>query len=184
MPNKKSIPLQMEKLIARFQKQLSGNTIKCCDLGSCQYNTANIAYLFILSALQLSRPLFEQLFKITYDSERTESEFIASLKSIATDYYNENKDDPDWAAECRNHPDTVTSIDTFYDFEKNNSSDLWSSAINPLPGFQCDEQIHMPVAGPIFNQMAQSENWDVALAIAYTTFLYGTDISAFADFDT
>lgn len=92
----KQIPIKMEKLISKFQRQLDGDLIQVCDLGSCQYNTANIAYTFILSALTLSRELFEKLFQITYDKEPTESEFIARLQTIALEQYNANiKDYPE-----------------------------------------------------------------------------------------
>lgn len=189
MQNKpKNNALAMEKLIKRFQRKLKSD-LAVCDLGSCQYATAQYAYEFILAALKLDRALFERLFKITYSKELTESEFIEHLRNVGIEKYDPADYTGEYHAEYTDEdradtPDKIHSIADYYEWTRNHSWDLWSAAERPFIDFKCDEPVTMPTWGPILNVMAQSENWDTAIAIAYTSYLYGTDMLTFANFDT
>lgn len=181
-PDLKQAAKLMDKHIGQFQKRISKNKIQVCDLGSCQYDMASATYHFALGALKISRPLFEQLFQIKYTKEYTLPEFLSFLQGILDEEWESFKDDEDWMAVNRKKP-VIKSIEDYYEWCKDNAWDLWSAAESPLESMEHTE-LELPAFGPILNVMVQGDNWHTGLYIAYTTFLFGTDIAAFADFDT
>lgn len=167
------------ELQANLEKSIEGSTFL---LGSCQYDTAAYLADFALKFLKLDRDLFERTFGITYETAHyKETDFLPELQAIIAQAWKDDEDkDPD------DEEPTITSVADYYDWCRDNAGDLWSAATIPLAGFEIpdDKRISLPTFGPIFNQMAQEENFMVGLAIAYTQFFFDTPLSVFSDFDT
>lgn len=190
---KEQINTKIDKIFDRYEKDLT--LFKVCNLGSCQYWTAEATYKWALAILKLLglEAFLELIKRKNIGKIPTEQEFSERLWDWKHGYLSDNvktyPEDLDFQKELANflkeYPDrSKFTIWDYYESERDMSSDLWSSYANPLQLEKIGEQQKLPTYGPVLNQMVQSENYEVGIALALTTFLYKTDLSVFADFDT
>lgn len=159
-------------------------------LGSSQYDTIADACTWALPLLQSNRTEFENALGISYTKQLSESELIEELKTEIESYIQEditwNQENPDPNYEPPTLPGII-SIETHQEFFKHQSSDLWSSYIIPFE----DWDLNIPTSFqpnteglPLFNALAQDDNTEIGILIAYCILLYGATLSDFAGYDT
>jgi hypothetical protein len=138
--------------------------IKIGKLGSCQYYNIEVFYNWALASLKHNRKGFEEAYGITYKCEpNDEQEFIRHLKGELQNH---------WDFEYYGKLPQIKTIEDYYKTCRESSWDLWSAVESPLIGLEINQKIY------------NSESFDYAIKMAYTSLLYGTPIEAFADFDT
>jgi len=166
-------------------------------LGSCQYETIGATYNWALEHIKKDRAKFESLLDISYTKILSPDNFQKDLfsiyslllkdiqKELDTNTQNYDKEDLNDIQEIINlYPNKTMTIEQYYEHEKDMASDLWSSYINPLYGFKIGIKLDTPTMGPLWNQILQTDNFEIGIALAYTTLLYNTDIETFSGFDT
>lgn len=150
-----------------------------CKLGSCQYCTIEFSYEMALTLLRYDRKRFEKTFKITYKEQLSQEEYTDQLWMVLE----ENKPEPEDDEEPIIIPEKIT-IEQYYELTNSWAWDLWSAAECPLSGFDMKTKLPSYAVGPLLNLMVQDENFQIGIYLAYHTYLFGTDLIAFADFDT
>ena len=128
---------------------------------------------------------------LCYKSESRFSPFLVEeqQKESAKWAKKRNEELEDWERICDQVPkddaaDRRCAIDKYYEITKDAAWDLWSAAMNPIKNMKLESAPKLPTHGPLFNQIAQSDNFAIGLMLAYTTHLFGTTLSTFADYDT
>lgn len=172
---------EFDRIWDKFQADL--DKFECGPLGSAQYWTISVTYDWALSLLRadwFGFEKFKQLLNITHGPILTEAEVLERVSGTIEEAIAYAKEDPDHDYIER----PINTIADYYACLKDEAWDLWSAAIPPLPELSIGENIKLPTFGPILNALAQSENFEIGVWLALTTYLFGTDISAFADFDT
>lgn len=177
---------QINAIFDKYQEALNSG-IQTCNLGSCQYKTIEDTYDWALALIKImGRPAFEKSLGITYAKELSKDEFLDILWEILNidgGTCDDDNNDITIAKACNLSRETLT-IELYYQSLQECSSDLWSAAKSPLHDLKIENPVETPPYGPILNQLAQSENFIIGIMLAYTTFLYGTHLEAFAGFDT
>jgi len=151
------------------------------DLGSCQYEEAARIYaeLFEKTDAEVAKIVtFKRLPSISI------KQIVKDLKSDLSNAY-----DKEAEKELNEALDKCETVEDLFDTFRNEAWDLWSAA-PVIAGYFFDwgfniEEIEHTVAGPIFNQLAQGENPDTAVALfLLSKFEIVKDESCYSDFDT
>lgn len=167
--------------------------------GSCQYSTAYFTFIFITDLIAcMGYKRFCLAFGMTHDKKiplktleaqlyQGELENLQTQKTDNPDNWDET-DEQD-LQELLDHKSKRFTLSEYFQYLKDHSADLWSAFLSPeyfLPNYIItDPGTKTPVSGPIFNQMAQSENYNMGLALALLTYHYKqSDVADYADFDT
>lgn len=172
---------QINEIYDQYIKDLE--VFEVCELGSCQYKTIEDTYKWALALMKLlGLENFEKLLDIGHEGYLSKDEYEADLFN----YLMETTDEEE-QKEFNNlldYDNKRVSIKDFYKICRDLSYDLWSAARCPIINIEIRKPIDLPTRGPIFNQMAQSENFEIGICLAYDTFLFNTELSFYADFDT
>lgn len=174
---------QINEIFDAYEKDL--DNFGTCELGSCQYQTANATYSWALDLLNLiGYSEFNNLLKTDYEHVMTEEDFEEHLYQVLSNTIDASDPEDDALAKDIIKYDGRIPIEDYYAICGDHAWDLWSAYEYPFEGFTMGKTIGLPTIGPILNQEVQGENFKMGVALAFTTFLFNTDISVFADFDT
>lgn len=178
----KEIQKQVDEAFDTYQKEL--NNLDVSDvLGSCQYKSIEDTYNWATSIINiLGIKGFESLLGITYSAALTKDELEKELCDILKETQNEDDDDYKELQEILKQG--TCPIEDYAELTRDLAWDLWSAYPVALKDFKMENKIELPTYGPIFNQMAQSENFEIGIHLAYITHLYGTDLDIWAGYDT
>ena len=195
---------QVEKINHEYQAKLAEG-IQVCDLGSCQYKTIQDTAEWALQLMEvMGEKEFEKKLGITYERKITDivayehflaqgiQEFIGEepeiLKEDGYDTVEEMIADkfPEYVDDFR---DGRLSVQAYVEITQDQAWDLWSALVSPLDDFAIAMAApqETPVYGPILNQMAQSDNFERGIALAYILYLWGREgitMKTFAGYDT
>ncbi len=148
-----------------------------CDWGSCQYSSAQWYYdTFLQMRKDLSlEDTFDALgAKVTFEKcsplralQIAKNEITEELDEFY-DQWNDPEDQEDHK-ELKERTEKATSIDELFGVLCDHSWDLWGAA--PFLASCCFDDLKIeapdsPGYGPVFNVMAQSENYEVGLCCA------------------
>jgi len=144
------------------------------DFGSCQYDTAALTYGVVLEVVKKFG--FEEVLKafgIETFTKRTEKELLSILPTI-----NDIDTDEEIA---------IKSIRKYFEITRAQAWDLWSAYIPVEDVLDTEDELttlDLPTFGPILNQYAQSDNFQVGFGCAVLTLIYDIEVDNFAGFDT
>jgi len=195
-PTKKQLK-ELDNIWKTYEKELDNYTT--CELGSCQYKTIEDTYNWALALMTnpiFGRAKFEELIGITYKAEDTLETFQRDLYEIISEdmagmethdyehYLEEYKET--WESPEIDHTAKSLTIEQYYTLARDLAYDLWSAAMAPFDTLDIPEleNFTLPTYGPLLNQMAQNQNFRIGIELAYTTFIFGTSLETFSDFDT
>ena len=183
-----NIPIpKISHLVTEFEENL--NLFEVGPWGSCQYWTAWVTYQFATKLIkEIGFNNFLTLLRLPNGPWKSELEIIDLFKRDLESCLEDNED--------LEIPEPF-SIAAYAEVTKNNAWDLWSAYISffnlyKLPPTRIGKLrarfnigSSVPVRGPIFNQIAQSENFEIGISIAILEFLAPSAKEAdWADYDT
>jgi len=167
--------MNIEQIIKRYEEDLENFDISP-TLGSCQYKTIEDTYNFFMKLINTQGlEGAENLLNITHSKPWTEKEISQNLKELLEGYEDFDLEDHS------SYP--PTTISEYIDFCRNESWDLWSAAIYPFDELNFDPP-NSPTHGPVLNQMAQSENPEIGIWLAYWTIYFNIGLEQWSNFDT
>ena len=182
---------QINRIFDEYQSNL--NNFDLSDaLGSCQYKSIEDTHTWALKLLKLiGNQKFEKLIGLTYSGIQTlqeiEHDCYLLLKGSTTVKIDDRDipitETPDYIP-LMDHENQRISLDNYIEITRNEAWDLWSAWMGPLTNMEIQKTVKIPVFGPILNQMSQSENFEIGVQLAYLTYIHGTDLSIWADYDT
>lgn len=150
--------------------------MKTVDFGSCQYESAARVYVDCINMLE-KKGLAEfcKEYRITYSAiiprEQLEELLTKQAKESTTDY---DEDD----LEMYPLAPKKGTIESYFEFARDSSWDLWSASIDPvefLTGFKCGHDDY---------HEGTYDNFATGLSCALLTYFYKVDYKSFVDFDT
>jgi hypothetical protein len=78
----------------------------------------------------------------------------------------------------------TTALLAYIEYTRNTAWDLWSASIPPIKWEQTERLITIPTFGPIFNSMAQSDNFAVGIDLALWEIELNFEASNWEGYDT
>jgi len=171
-----------------------------CDLGSCQYKTIQDTAEFVLALIQeIGVEGVEKASNMKYTRKITDHvEFERELteECEATNWVDSDndrdypsfkefleKEHPEYLDDYR---DRRISIQAYMEMTRCQSWDLWTAMLSIFENLEM-VAVELPTYGPMFNQMAQGENFEHGVNLAFMLHYFGDfglTMQDFAGFDT
>jgi hypothetical protein len=175
------------RLLRKLTEQLQQVEWGDMTWGSSQYGAAYETYQIMLKYFHaVGKKGIIHMFNI--QNIPIESEFIQSLQTEWVEIYEQYADEKDEYAKQigkEMSEKVINIIDNWFEYTKNLSWDLWSAIRCPIsvPDDFMDN-VKLPTRGPVYNMLAQGENFFVGVKAALLTYLYGVSEESFAGYDT
>ena len=181
----------IDQAFDKFEAELTKGIELSEQLRSCQYKTIEDTHTLVTSLLKImGQEDFEKAFGITYKNICSLAEVEKDCYLILIDqiivYHTPKilvKDYPDYK-DLFDHKNKRLSINDYIYITCNESWDLWSAALGPIEYLQIKDPIDLPTYGPLFNQMAQEDNFIIGIQLAYLTHFYDIPLYAWNGYDT
>lgn len=192
---------QINRIFKEFQKDLENDDYSI--LGSCQYKVIENTHDWALKLLNLiGNHQFEILIGITYKGILSLSELEHSAYLILENSYSvhspayggseQGKNKNPYAItempryqHLINHETKRIPLENYASITKDEAWDLWSAYIGPLNQLGFPNPFKFTEHENTLNlALEEDDNFEIGIQLAYLTYLYGTDLSIWADYDT